>query len=170
MATTVFRTDFPDLKLVGRGKVRDIYDMGDTLLIVTTDRLSAFDVILPTPIPGKGEVLNQMSLFWFGKTSDIVENHVLSADPADYPAEAKKYADILRGRSMLVKKAKTIPVVCRVSLREGQTTRLASSHDSRAKTTKSRPACVNHITPAAQANAPTRTASRMMVGLSAGRA
>jgi phosphoribosylaminoimidazole-succinocarboxamide synthase len=109
---TVFKTDFPDLKLVAQGKVRDIYDLGEALLIVTTDRLSAFDVILPTPIPGKGEVLNQMSLFWFSKTADIVPNHVLSADPADYPAAARKYADVLAGRSMLVKKAKPLPVEC----------------------------------------------------------
>ncbi|TAL18673.1 phosphoribosylaminoimidazolesuccinocarboxamide synthase [bacterium] len=109
---TVFNTDFPGLKMVSRGKVRDIYDLGESLLIVTTDRLSAFDVILPTPIPGKGEVLNNLSLFWFHKTSDIIKNHVITADPAKYPEEARKYADILRGRSMLVKKAKTLPVEC----------------------------------------------------------
>jgi phosphoribosylaminoimidazole-succinocarboxamide synthase len=109
---TVFNTDFPGLKMISRGKVRDIYDLGESLLIVTTDRLSAFDVILPTPIPGKGEVLNNLSLFWFHKTSDIIKNHVITADPAKYPEEARKYADVLRGRSMLVKKAKTLPVEC----------------------------------------------------------
>lgn len=112
MAKTVYRTDFPEMKLVGRGKVRDIYDLGDALLIVTTDRLSAFDVILPTPIPGKGEVLNQMSLFWFGKTADIVANHVISANPDDYPEVARQYREELEGRSMLVKKAKPFAVEC----------------------------------------------------------
>jgi phosphoribosylaminoimidazole-succinocarboxamide synthase len=112
MSQPLHKTDFPDLKLVNRGKVRDIYDLGDSLLIVTTDRLSAFDVILPTPIPRKGEVLTQMSLFWFAKTADIVPNHVLSADPADYPSPARKYADLLRGRSMMVRKAKPLPVEC----------------------------------------------------------
>jgi phosphoribosylaminoimidazole-succinocarboxamide synthase len=112
MVQTVFQTDFPDLKMVARGKVRDIYDLGDKLLIVTTDRLSAFDVILPTPIPGKGCILNQLSLFWFNKTSSIVPNHVISADVDEYPAELQKYADQLRDRSMLVKKAKPMPVEC----------------------------------------------------------
>ncbi len=109
---TVFNTDLPGLKMISRGKVRDIYDLGESLLIVTTDRLSAFDVILPTPIPQKGEVLNSLSLFWFGKTKDIVQNHVITANPDEYPAEARQYADILRGRSMLVKKAKPLPVEC----------------------------------------------------------
>ncbi len=112
MVQTVFQTDFPDLKMVARGKVRDIYDLGDKLLIVTTDRLSAFDVILPTPIPGKGCILNQLSLFWFNKTSSIVPNHVISADVDEYPAELQKYAAQLRDRSMLVKKAKPMPVEC----------------------------------------------------------
>jgi len=112
VSITVFNTDFEDLDMVARGKVRDIYDLGDKLLIVTTDRLSAFDVILPTPVPGKGEVLTQMSKFWFDKTSHIVENHIISTDPAEYPEETKKYADVLAGRSMLVKKAKPLPVEC----------------------------------------------------------
>ncbi len=112
MTTPLMTTDFSDLKLVNRGKVRDIYDLGESLLIVTTDRLSAFDVILPTPIPGKGEVLTQLSLFWFGKTADIVPNHVLTADPEEYPEAARRYADVLRGRSMVVKKAKPLPVEC----------------------------------------------------------
>lgn len=109
---TVFHTDLPGLKMISRGKVRDIYDMGESLLIVTSDRLSAFDVILPTPIPQKGEVLNNLSLFWFQKTGNIVKNHVITANPDEYPAEARKYADILKGRSMLVKKAKPLPVEC----------------------------------------------------------
>ncbi len=112
MVQTVMKTEFEDLKLLGRGKVRDIYDLGDTLLIVTTDRLSAFDVILPTPIPGKGTLLTQMSLMWFEKTSHIVPNHIISADPSQYPEPVRKYADVLEGRSMLVKKAKPLPVEC----------------------------------------------------------
>ncbi|PLX42002.1 MAG: phosphoribosylaminoimidazolesuccinocarboxamide synthase [Deltaproteobacteria bacterium] len=112
MSKTIFETEFPDLKLVNRGKVRDIYDLGDSLLIVTTDRLSAFDVILPTPIPDKGKVLNNLSLFWFEKTADIVPNHVITADPDQYPEVARKYSKELAGRSMLVKKAKPLPVEC----------------------------------------------------------
>jgi len=112
MSNTIFETEFPDLKLVNRGKVRDIYDLGDSLLIVTTDRLSAFDVILPTPIPDKGKVLNNLSLFWFEKTADIVPNHVITADPDQYPEVARKYSKELAGRSMLVKKAKPLPVEC----------------------------------------------------------
>ena len=100
------------LNLVRQGKVRDIYDCGDSLLIVTSDRISAFDVVMDSPIPDKGKVLNQISLFWFSMFKDIVENHVISADPSDYPAECKPYADALRGRSMLVKKAEPLPVEC----------------------------------------------------------
>lgn len=100
------------LSLVRQGKVRDIYDCGDSLLIVTSDRISAFDVVMNNPIPDKGKVLNQISLFWFSMFKDIVENHVISAGPSDYPAECKAYADALRGRSMLVKKAKPLPVEC----------------------------------------------------------
>ena len=100
------------LSLVRQGKVRDIYDCGDSLLIVTSDRISAFDVVMDAPIPDKGKVLNQISLFWFSMFKDITENHVISADPSDYPAPCKKYADALRGRSMLVKKAEPLPVEC----------------------------------------------------------
>ncbi len=95
-----------------KGKVRDIYDLGDTLLIVATDRVSAFDVVLPTGIPDKGKVLNQLSLFWFGMVSDIVKNHVLESDADRYPASLRKYADALRGRSMIVRKAKPFSVEC----------------------------------------------------------
>ncbi|PLX45188.1 MAG: phosphoribosylaminoimidazolesuccinocarboxamide synthase [Deltaproteobacteria bacterium] len=112
MSSTLFETDFPDLNLVNRGKVRDIYDLGDSLLIVTTDRLSAFDVILPTPIPDKGKVLNTLSLFWFERTAGIVPNHVITADPSQYPEVTRKYSEQLAGRSMLVKKAKPLPVEC----------------------------------------------------------
>ncbi len=112
MANILYDTEFEGLNLVSKGKVRDIYDLGENLLIVTTDRLSAFDVILPTPIPEKGAVLNNLSLFWFEKTADIVPNHVITADPDQYPEEARKYADQLRDRSMLVKKAKPLPIEC----------------------------------------------------------
>ncbi|MGA1847564.1 phosphoribosylaminoimidazolesuccinocarboxamide synthase [Deferribacter abyssi] len=108
----VLKTDIPDLKLVGRGKVRDIYDLGNYLLIVTTDRISAFDVILPNGIPYKGYVLTQLSKFWFEKTSHIVKNHLITTEIEDMPEVCKKYKDILEGRSMLVKKAKPYPVEC----------------------------------------------------------
>ena len=94
------------------GKVRDIYDAGDNLLMVATDRISAFDYILPDEIPFKGEVLNRISAFWFEKFADIVPNHLVSIDPADFPAEFAEYRDYLSGRAMLVKKAKTIPIEC----------------------------------------------------------
>src|SRR5512135_2878685 len=112
MSKPVLKTDFPDLKLVGRGKVRDIYDMGETLLIVTTDRISAFDVIMNEGIPGKGYVLTQISAFWFRLMEDIIPNHIISTDVSEFPATCGKYADILSGRSMLVKKAKPLPVEC----------------------------------------------------------
>lgn len=112
MTEPVFTTDFPDLRLASRGKVRDIYDLGETFLIVATDRLSAFDVVLPTPIPGKGEVLTRLSAHWFGRTLDLMPNHLLSIDPAAYPPAARRYADVLEGRSMLVRKAKPLPVEC----------------------------------------------------------
>ncbi len=95
-----------------RGKVRDIYDAGDNLLMVATDRISAFDYILPDEIPFKGEVLNRISAFWFDKFADIVPNHLVSIDPADFPAEFAEYRDYLAGRAMLVKKAQTIPIEC----------------------------------------------------------
>ena len=95
-----------------RGKVRDIYDAGENLLMVATDRISAFDFILPDEIPFKGEVLNRISAFWFDKFADIVPNHLVSIDPADFPEEFAEYRDYLAGRAMLVKKAKTIPIEC----------------------------------------------------------
>jgi phosphoribosylaminoimidazole-succinocarboxamide synthase len=105
--TTLFESNEPDLKLVARGKVRDIYEIDDrTLLIVATDRLSAFDVILPTPIPGKGEVLTQLSNFWFEKTHDIVANHIV--DPEPYAGRDDKAH--LQGRSVAVRKAEPLPV------------------------------------------------------------
>lgn len=95
-----------------RGKVRDIYDAGENLLMVATDRISAFDFILPDEIPFKGEVLNRISAFWFDKFADIVPNHLVSIDPADFPEEFAGYRDYLAGRAMLVKKAQTIPIEC----------------------------------------------------------
>ena len=95
-----------------RGKVRDIYDAGENLLMVATDRISAFDFILPDEIPFKGEVLNRISAFWFDKFADIVPNHLVSIDPADVPEEFAEYRDYLAGRAMLVKKAQTIPIEC----------------------------------------------------------
>ena len=93
-----------------RGKVRDIYDAGENLLMVATDRISAFDFILPDEIPFKGEVLNRISAFWFDKFADTVPNHLVSIDPADFPEEFAEYRDYLAGRAMLVKKAQTIPI------------------------------------------------------------
>ena len=105
-------TEFKTLKLRGRGKVRDIYDLGDRLLIVATDRISAFDVVMPNPIPDKGRILTQLSNFWFDLTKDIVPNHVLSTEVGDYPKECQPYQEMLRSRSMLVVKTEVLPVEC----------------------------------------------------------
>lgn len=105
-------TTLPRLVLFGRGKVRDIYAVQDKLLIVATDRISAFDFILGSGIPQKGKVLTQISLFWFEMMKDIVPNHLISAMPREYPPELGEYASLLEGRSMLVKKAKPFPVEC----------------------------------------------------------
>ena len=112
MNKIILTTEFPDVALIRRGKVRDIYDLGEHLLLVATDRLSAFDVVLPDGIPGKGRVLTEISVFWFRQMEDIVQNHIESADVRDFPERLHKYADILEGRSMLVKKAKPLPVEC----------------------------------------------------------
>ena len=110
-ATRVIReTQFAGLTPAARGKVRDIYDLGDKLLIVATDRLSAFDVILPTPIPDKGRVLTQLSLFWFNLLKDVIPNHVLSA--TDFPAPFDAFKDDLAGRSMVVRKTEPLPIEC----------------------------------------------------------
>ena len=110
-STRVIReTQFAGLTPAARGKVRDIYDLGDKLLIVATDRLSAFDVILPTPIPDKGRVLTQLSLFWFNLLKDIIPNHVISS--TDFPAPFDKFKDDLAGRSMVVRKTKPLPIEC----------------------------------------------------------
>ena len=108
----VKETDFPNLKLINRGKVRDIYEIGDTLLIVATDRMSAFDVVMDDPIPDKGKILTKISLFWFEQTSSIIDNHLITANPDEYPASCKPYKDYLVDRSMLVHKAKPFPVEC----------------------------------------------------------
>ena len=101
-----------DLRPDSHGKVRDIYDCGDSLLMVASDRISAFDFILPDEIPYKGEILTRISAFWFDRFADLMPNHMISMNPADYPAEYQPYANYLTGRSMLVKKAQTIPIEC----------------------------------------------------------
>ena len=108
----VLSTDFKDIKLVSRGKVRDIYDCGDALLIVATDRISAFDVVLPDGIPCKGAVLSQMSAYWFAEMREVIDNHFIAADPAAFPPLCRAHAETLQGRAMLVKKAKPLPVEC----------------------------------------------------------
>jgi phosphoribosylaminoimidazole-succinocarboxamide synthase len=105
-------TNFADLKLFKKGKVRDVYEIDDGLLIVATDRISAFDVVLPTSIPHKGEILNQLSLYWFDHFKDIVPNHVITADVEQYPDILGSYKDVLRYRSVYVKKASPLPVEC----------------------------------------------------------
>jgi phosphoribosylaminoimidazole-succinocarboxamide synthase len=108
----VVETDLAGLRLHGRGKVRDIYDLGERLLIVASDRLSAFDVVLPTPIPDKGKVLTQMSEFWFARLEDLVPHHLISTRLADFPAEVQRHRAQVQGRSMLVRKARVFPVEC----------------------------------------------------------
>ena len=111
--SVLLKTDFPELKLRASGKVRDVYDIDDErLLFVASDRISAFDYVLATGIPNKGRVLNQISLFWFDYLADIVPNHRITANVDEYPAAARKYADQLRGRSMLVRRAEIFPVEC----------------------------------------------------------
>jgi len=110
MTAVVWQTDFPGLKLASRGKVRDLYEVGDDLLLVATDRLSAFDVVLPTPIPDKGRVLTQLSLFWFKTLGDIIPHHVLSA--TEFPPPADVYSQQLAGRSMLCRKTRPLPIEC----------------------------------------------------------
>jgi len=108
----ITETSFLGLPLFRRGKVRDIYEVDDFLLIISTDRISAFDVIMAEGIPGKGEVLNQLAAFWFSRTADIIENHVVTTDMGRLPAELLPYKDKLQGRAMLVVKAKPLPVEC----------------------------------------------------------
>jgi phosphoribosylaminoimidazole-succinocarboxamide synthase len=111
-ASPLLRTNLPGLRPFKQGKVRDVYDLGDRLLVVATDRLSAFDVVLPTGIPGKGIVLTQMSLFWFELLGDIVPHHVVTAKVDDYDPELQQHRDQLEGRSMIVRKTEVLPVEC----------------------------------------------------------
>jgi phosphoribosylaminoimidazole-succinocarboxamide synthase len=108
----LMETELPGLKLLKRGKVRDIYDMGESLLMVASDRMSAFDVIMPDPIPDKGKILTQISLFWFDIMKSLVNNHVITAKVEDYPAPCRAHADQLTSRSMLVKKAEPLAIEC----------------------------------------------------------
>ena len=110
--TALLKTNLGSIPLLGRGKVRDLYAVGDALLLVATDRISAFDHVLGTGIPGKGKILTQISLFWFDLLSDVVPNHLITADVTEFPAELQPYADQLEGRSMLVKRAAMFPVEC----------------------------------------------------------
>lgn len=112
MSQPLLHTDFPNLKLFAKGKVRDIYEVGDYLLLVSTDRISAFDVIMSQGIPYKGMVLTKISEFWFNYTKDIISNHLITTDVDKYPSACKEYADSLRNRSMLIKKAKVVPIEC----------------------------------------------------------
>jgi phosphoribosylaminoimidazole-succinocarboxamide synthase len=111
-APPLLTTDLPDIPVFKRGKVRDVYDAGEHLLLVATDRLSAFDVVLPTGIPGKGRVLTQLSLFWFDLLADVMPNHVVTADVDEYPEKLRRHRDQLEGRSMLVQKTDVLPVEC----------------------------------------------------------
>ncbi len=108
----LLQTNLPNLKLIGRGKVRDLYDLGEYLLIVATDRLSAFDVIMPQGIPHKGRVLTQISAFWFERTADLIANHVVTLKVEDYPEVCRPYREQLAGRSMLVQKTQPLPIEC----------------------------------------------------------
>ena len=108
----VTHTDLPGIPVFRKGKVRDVYDLGEYLLLVATDRISAFDVIMPNGIPDKGKILTQMSLFWFDLTKDIVENHLVAHQVKDFPSQLQKYSNLLEGRSLLVKKADPYPIEC----------------------------------------------------------
>ena len=109
---TMFQSQFPTLTLLRRGKVRDVYDLGDSLLMVATDRISAFDVIMSNPIAGKGNILTALSLFWFEQTKGLMENHVITSDVNQYPESCVPYIDQLQGRSMIVQKTQPIPIEC----------------------------------------------------------
>jgi len=112
LQTVLYDTVFSELNLLRQGKVRDIYDLGDALLMVATDRISAFDVVMPTPIPGKGRILTQMSRFWFEMMEGLISNHLVTADVEQYPEACDPYVDTIRDRSMLVRKAEPLPVEC----------------------------------------------------------
>ena len=108
----VTKTEFKDLKLIHRGKVRDLYEVDDKLLMIATDRISAFDVVMDEPVPDKGKVLTKLSLFWFDFLGDILPNHLITADVDKYPSLCQPYLEELRDRSMLVKKAEPLPIEC----------------------------------------------------------
>jgi phosphoribosylaminoimidazole-succinocarboxamide synthase len=112
LEVALYDTVFPDLNLLRHGKVRDIYDLGDALLMVATDRISAFDVVIPSPIPGKGRILTQMSRFWFEMMEGLIPNHLITADVERFPEACHPYIDIIRNRSMLVRKAESLSVEC----------------------------------------------------------
>lgn len=112
MEAVLYDSVFQDLDLLRRGKVRDIYDLRDALLMVATDRISAFDVVMPNPIPGKGRILTRMSIFWFRMMEDIIPNHLIAGDVNDFPEICRPYAEVLQDRSMLVRKAAPLPVEC----------------------------------------------------------
>jgi phosphoribosylaminoimidazole-succinocarboxamide synthase len=112
MAPAIKETDFPELNLLKRGKVRDMYDLEDNLLMVATDRLSAFDVVMPDPIPDKGIILTQISLFWFEIMQSLIPNHVIASQVEDFPEACRPYADMLRGRGMLVRKTTPLAIEC----------------------------------------------------------
>lgn len=112
MDRLILKTDMPDIKFLRSGKVRDIYDLGDSLLLVASDRISAFDVVLPNGIPGKGRILTQISIYWFRQMEDIIKNHIIATEVAKYPVQCHKYREQLEGRSMLVRKAGQVPIEC----------------------------------------------------------
>jgi phosphoribosylaminoimidazole-succinocarboxamide synthase len=112
MDKMILKTDMPDIRFLRRGKVRDIYDLGNSLLMIASDRISAFDVVLPDGIPGKGRLLTQISLYWFRQMEDIIKNHLIATEVNDYPETCRKYGEQLEGRSMLVRKAEQLPVEC----------------------------------------------------------
>jgi len=112
MEKMILKTEMPDIKFLRSGKVRDIYDLENSLLMIASDRISAFDVVLPNGIPGKGKLLTRISIYWFSQMEDIIKNHLIATEVGDYPAICHKYREQLEGRSMLVKKAEQIPVEC----------------------------------------------------------
>ena len=112
MKPPISETDFPELNLLKRGKVRDVYDLGEYLLMVVSDRISAFDVVMPDPVPDKGIILTQISLFWFDVVKPLTQNHVIAHDVDQYPDSCRSYAVALQNRSMLVKKAQPLPIEC----------------------------------------------------------
>lgn len=112
MKDVILKTEISDIPLVKRGKVRDIYDLGENLLLIATDRISAFDVVLSNGIPGKGKVLTQLSIYWFKLMQELIPNHIVAVDIEDFPEVLKSYSEILEGRSMLVRKTRPVPVEC----------------------------------------------------------